>query len=186
MNFTGAYTQNPRSLKGTGIGVADVLLSKPVSGDLSFVDSTRGIRRTKLGLYAQDTFKMTSKLTLTLGSRYANFLSYPWTEVHDRMYHFAPSLGTVVKVGTNGIPQSGIDGDYNNFGPPGVGAAYELLHNTVFRVADGVSCAAVPLDTTENLASGPPEFISSTFTNNQFDFAGAGPACMHQREGICV
>ena len=178
MNFNGNYTVDPASRAGTGLGPADAILGKPISGVIRFVTGTRGYRRTEVGFFLQDTYKATDKLTLNLGVRYDNFLGWPWTEVNDRQYNFIRSEGTVVQVGTGAVPwRSGHPGDNNNFSPR-VGIAYKLTPNTVFRAGYGLYYSTGQLDTTRNLGANPPEFISSNFNNNQFDFAGARPASM--------
>jgi hypothetical protein len=172
MNFSGAYTQNPVSVAGTGLGAADALLGRPLNGTIRYLTGTRGFRRTELGFYVQDTYKATAKLTLTLGLRYENFMGWPWTEVGDRMHQFIPEQQTVVRVGTNGIPRSGVHADNNNFSPR-VGLAYALPGRAVVRAGYGLYYSAPQWDTTRNLAANPPEFVVSAFANDQFDFTGA-------------
>lgn len=176
MAFNGAYTQNPAAPAGTGLGAADVLLGRPISGQIRFLNGTRGFRRTELAFYVQDVYKVTGKLTLTLGLRYENFLGWPWTEVNDRMYQFVPERQDVVRVGTGMVPwRSGARGDHNNLSPR-IGLAYRPFSRTVFRASHGIYYSAPQWDITRNLAANPPEFIVFAFTNSQFDFAGARPA----------
>ena len=156
MAFSGTYTQDPNSRTGTGLGAADALLGLPISGQIRYLTGTRGFRRTELGFYMQDVYKATQKLTVTLGLRYENFIGWPWTEVADRMYQFAPGKQDVVRVGTEGIPRSGVRPDNNNLSPR-VGLAYRLLPKTVFRVAYGMYYSAPQWDITRNLAANPPE-----------------------------
>ncbi len=174
MSFSGAYTQDPNARGGTGLGAADSLLGRPASGTIRFLNGTRGFRRTELGFYVQDVYKATAKLTLTLGLRYENFIGWPWTEVGDRMYQFVPAKQDVVRVGTEGIPRSGVRADNNNFSPR-VGLAYRVLPKTVVRSAYGLYYSAPQWDITRNLAANPPAFIVSSFSNDQFDFIGARP-----------
>jgi outer membrane receptor protein involved in Fe transport len=172
MSFSGAYTQDPNARTGTGLGAADALLGRPISGTIRYLTGTRGFRRTELGFYIQDIYKATANLTLTLGLRYENFFGWPWTEVADRMYQFVPELQDVVRVGTQGIPRSGVRADNNNFSPR-IGLAYRFLPTTVFRAAYGLYYSAPQWDTTRNLAANPPEFVVSSFSNDQFNFDGA-------------
>jgi hypothetical protein len=88
------------------------------------------------------------------------------------MHQFVPELQDVARVGTNGIPPSGVRGDNNNFSPR-AGLAYALPGRAVFRAGYGLYYSAPQWDTTRNLAANPPEFIVSSFTNDQFDFIGA-------------
>lgn len=166
------YTQDPNARNGTGLGAADALLGAPISGTIRYLTGTRGFRRTELGFYVQDIYKASANLTLTLGLRYENFMGWPWTEVADRMNQFVPELQDVVRVGTKGIPRSGVHPDNNNFSPR-VGLAYRLGAKTVLRSAYGLYYSAPQFDITRNLAANPTEFVVSSFANDQFDFAGA-------------
>jgi outer membrane receptor protein involved in Fe transport len=172
MSFSGTYTQDPNSRTGTGLGAADALLGIPISGQIRYLTGTRGFRRTELGFYVQDIYKATQKLTLTLGLRYENFIGWPWTEVADRMFQFVPERQDVVRVGTEGIPRSGVRQDNNNISPR-VGLAYRVLSKTVFRAGYGMYYSAPQWDVTRNLAANPPEFVVSSFANDQFDVIGA-------------
>lgn len=174
MALTGVYTQNPAAIAGSGSGMADALLGKPINGSIRFVRGTRGFRRAEYSFFAQDVWRISPKLTLTLGLRYDNFGAGAWTEVNDRMYQFVPSLQNVVRVGTNGIPRSGIEGDNNNFSPR-AGLAFRMNAKTVIRAAGGVFYTPLLSDVTRNLGANPPEFVSYAFNNNQFDYAGARP-----------
>ena len=173
--FSTIYTTNPASSNGTGIGAADLLLGNPASGGINYVAGTRGFRRTEYALYAQDDYKVSRTLTLNLGLRWEFFHGWPWTEVDDRMYDFLPASQTVVQVGTNGVPRSGVSNRLKNFGPR-AGLAWQPFRKTVFRTAYGIFYSAPQLDVTRNLAANAPEGISTSFTNNQYDFADAHPA----------
>jgi hypothetical protein len=50
------------------------------------------------------------------------------------------------------------------------------LDKTVVRAGYGIFYSAPQFDVTRNLSANPPEGISTSFTNNQFDFPGARPA----------
>src|SRR6185437_12018654 len=148
MSFGTNYTQNPASPNGTGLGAAEVLLGKPGSGNIQFLDGTRGFRRTELDFYAQDDYKVSARLTLNLGLRYEDYIGWPWTEVNNRLYGFVAGQQTVAQVGTNGVPGgSGVNGDLNNFGPR-AGFAYQFSGKTVLRGGYGIFYSAPQLDIT--------------------------------------
>ncbi len=67
-SFTGQFTQNPAHAAGTGAGLADTLLGLDASASLSVWQET-GTRRWEHGLYIQDDYRITNKLTLNLGVR---------------------------------------------------------------------------------------------------------------------
>jgi len=171
LNFGPIYTTNPASASGTGLSLADLLLGAPSDGNIAFVTGTTGYRRTDFGLYAQDTWKVTQKLTLNLGVRYDGFPGYIWTEVANRMAYFRPDLGTTAIVGTGDEPRSGSRNNWANIGPR-VALAYRLGNSTVVRAAYGMFYAPDPQPPTELGDVNPPFVGSVSFTNTQSDFAG--------------
>jgi len=175
LTFSSFYTTNPISSNGTGLGAAELLLGRPASGSIAYVAGTRGLRRTELAAYAQDDVKLSSRLTLNLGLRWEDYVGWPWTEVANRMYAFVPATQSVAQVGTNGIPLSGVNGNNHNFAPR-AGLAWQPLDKTVVRVGYGLFYSAPQFDVTRNLVANPPQGISTSFTNNQFDFPNARPA----------
>src|SRR5579863_7860058 len=117
----------------SGVTWTDLLFGAPKTGVYAFLNNQGfGFRQTDLAFYAQDNYKVTSRLTLNLGVRYENFLGWPWTEVQNRMYYFVPSLSTseLFQVGTNEVPRSGASGNNANF-MPRVGFAYKVTSKTV-------------------------------------------------------
>ena len=91
--------QDPLSPSGTGYGLADFLLGRPLS---SQIDVTRflSLPRWVPSFYAQDSWRVTPKLTLTYGLR--DHMVTPWTERHNQLAGFVPANGgNLVPVGTS-------------------------------------------------------------------------------------
>jgi len=175
ISFGTAYTSNPAAPQNTGLGAAETLLGRPISGSIRFLNGTRGFRRTEVAFYVQDDYKVARAFTLNLGFRYENFLGWPWTEVNNRQYALVANQD-VVRAGSGGVPSgAAVFGDHNNFGPR-IGFAWNPVAKTVLRAGYGLFYSAPQLDITRNLASNPPEFIVYAFTNDQFNFQGARPA----------
>jgi hypothetical protein len=84
-NFTGVYT---------GFGYADFLLGIPQTTSLSIPTPYNYIRGTVFGLYAQDDFKVTSKLALNYGLRWD--LEPPYQDKNGEIYSFDPKSGALV------------------------------------------------------------------------------------------
>ena len=75
------------------------------------------------GLFAQDDWRVNSRLTLNLGIRW-DFLTWPY-EMHNNQAAFDVQNGTVLLAGQNGVPRSIRNQNPLNFAPR-VGFAYEL------------------------------------------------------------
>ncbi len=58
-------------------------------------DFSRGIRGNALNAYAQDTYRLSSRLTLNFGLRYE--LPFPYTEIHNRQSLWEPGVQSKVK-----------------------------------------------------------------------------------------
>lgn len=87
MTFNGSVTGNGNA--AAGLGMADFLLGLASSwrqGNLALYDN----RVNNVGLYVQDSWKVSSRLTLSYGVRWEPF--YPFTSKHGWLQHFEPSL----------------------------------------------------------------------------------------------
>ena len=151
----------------TGLAWTDLLFGAPKSGSYAYVHGTRGFRQTDLSLYAQDNYKVSSRLTLNLGVRYENFLGWPWTEVNNKMYNFVPSISTTTleQVGTQGVPSSGVNGNNLNFAPR-VGFAYKVTSKTVFHAGFGTYYSAPNVTNSSGLSNNVPGIDYWTFNNS--------------------
>ena len=73
---------------------ASFLIGQPVFFLQGRGDFNRGINGKSMNAYVQDTYKMTSRLTLNLGLRYD--LPSPYTEIHNRQSLFIPGRQSTV------------------------------------------------------------------------------------------
>ena len=152
--FSQAMTQGPdpnRASSTAGNSIASMLLGAgtvPQTTNNRLVQAWKNISTQSFyhGLYLQDDWRLTSKLTLNLGIRYD--LDSPRTERHDRMNYFDgqarsplggkvagyPDLrGGLVFVAVNGASRHQFPWDRNNWAPR-AGLAYQIDSRTVLRM----------------------------------------------------
>jgi Carboxypeptidase regulatory-like domain/TonB dependent receptor len=112
---------------------ASFLSGEPVVFLQGLGNFTRHIRGNEFNAYAQDTYKVTPRLTLNLGLRYE--LPLPYTEIHNLNSMFIPGRQSVVMPdaptgllypGDPGIP-AGLIPTYKTAFAPRVGFAYDMF-----------------------------------------------------------
>lgn len=128
----------------TGFGAASFLLGYGSTGTLTVPSLTAGGMLYQ-GYYVNDTFQVTSKLTLNFGIRWE--IPGPWTERFDRLTVFLPNTPNPLVPSYNGMiglvnsPQRPsrrqMDKQYNLV-VPRVGLAYRLTDRLVVRSGYGV------------------------------------------------
>ncbi len=133
---------------GTGNAVASLLLGEVNAASIQVSDKIRS-RSSYIGVYAQDDFRVTSRLTLNIGLRWETEL--PRREADNKMNSFDPlainpvsgTLGVVTFAGLNSTPVRAFRTDKNNVGPR-AGFAYRLRgkRETVIRGGAGIFYAS--------------------------------------------
>jgi hypothetical protein len=148
--YNNTTTVNGNGTSGmTGNGYASFLLGQV---DTAYVNTIQDpeLRRMAWGLFIQDTWKVTHKLTLDYGLRWdlqswGHEIYYRWTE-------FGPTVPNPVTGNLGGILYSGYGPGrcgctFTNTYPysiaPRLGAAYQLDSKTVFRGGAGVTYAPI-------------------------------------------
>ncbi|MDX1980482.1 MAG: TonB-dependent receptor, partial [Bryobacteraceae bacterium] len=152
-NFAAGFTQgpNPNTASATaGNSIASLLLGTGTTGNV-LIRNWKNVASQSFyhGFYAQDDWRVTSKLTLNIGLRYE--VDLPRTERYNRFNWFEPYAvsplsgkvpgfgelyGGVRFVGVDGNPRTQFHKDLNNFGPR-IGFAYQANSKTVVRAAYG-------------------------------------------------
>ena len=102
---------------GTGFGFADFLLGL-ADNQGHFVNQTEGVaqvpaqvagKQTYRALYANDTWRVTQKLTISAGLRYE--LQGPWSERFNDLTYWSPNAVNGAVTGCNGVAGSPCTGD---------------------------------------------------------------------------
>ncbi|HYS25564.1 MAG TPA: carboxypeptidase regulatory-like domain-containing protein [Vicinamibacterales bacterium] len=143
LTFTPLITSN-LGAANTGNALASFLLGEVNAGSVQISDLIRS-RASYWAFYAQDDWRVTSRLTLNYGLRWEAEL--PRREVDNRMNSFDPlainpvsgTPGVVTFAGINRTPARAFATDWNNVGPR-VGFAYQLNQSgrTVLRGGTGI------------------------------------------------
>jgi hypothetical protein len=146
----------------TGNALADLLLGLPSVTTGAQLDNPQRLRTENLGLFVQDSWAVTSRLTLNAGLRYE--ITSPPVDADDRATIYDPSTGTLVGVGTEGVPRAGYDTDWNNLAPRlGVAWTADSKGHTVVRGAYGVYYNQSALAPSEGLYFSDPYFHLDIF-----------------------
>lgn len=146
----------------TGNSLADLLLGSPTVTGGARVDNAQHLRTESYHFFVNDQIRLTPRLTLSAGLRYE--YNSPPVDVFDRANVYDTATGTLLRVGTSGVPRSGFRSDRNNFAPR-VGLAYTLGEEgeTVLRAGYGIYYDQSPLAPGEALYFNRPFFDFNLF-----------------------
>ena len=142
MEFDGRFTRSAASASSGGDGSADFVLGLPYHfGRGVSTGKTWEQRSDVIGIYAQDTWRVTDRLTLNLGLRYDAHT--PWVETHDQQANYNFGTGNVDLAGKNGASRALYRGFYGGRDfQPRIGFAWTpamLGNHTVIRAAFTIS-----------------------------------------------
>lgn len=172
-----------------GGGITFSSLTNYLSGVASQSAQTRlavspAIRVTAFDGFAQDDYRVTSRLTLNLGLRYE--LNGVPNEIHDRLSVYNVSSRTLAQAGTSGVEI--YKKDFNNFGAR-LGFSFSPFRDsrTVVRGGFGLYFDQPVTNIVTGLGSNPPFSSSVTFNNTAqvplnidltrpFNLPGGGPS----------
>lgn len=145
-NFTSAFTQGPNPNQALGGDpLASFLLGTPASASVSPAIAL-SIQSKYMGIYLQDDWKATDKLTLNLGLRYE--YETPFTERQNRLTNFTPSASVPLNGVANlhgALTFPGVRGTnryettaYANHFEPRIGFAWNPVRTTVVHGGGGI------------------------------------------------
>ena len=156
----------------TGNALADLLLGRPSTFEQQ-AKTESNIRTTEIGVYAQDDWKMSSRLSLNLGLRWDPY--FPFEDTQDRFGQFLPGVQSTVfptaPVGAvfpndPGVPRATIQDRLANFAPR-IGFAYDPFGNgrTSVRGGYGVFHSQIRQQANNGINLAQPFSLRLTITN---------------------
>jgi hypothetical protein len=139
LSFNQAQTQNLITPSGTGNAFASLLVGVPSAGGRAIGNPLIDVDGAFDGIYLQDTIRLSSRLSMTLGVRWDFARAFKTDAVLGSFdmrgggwLLTAPvNIPNVAYQGPN-VRQGMFDPDWNNFGPR-LGAAYSIMRKTVLR-----------------------------------------------------
>lgn len=152
--------------------LADFLLGLPSEASITRGQFGRGFRQWSGSLFAQDSWRLTPRLTLNLGLRYD--YTAPWTEVNNKLSNLLPGQGLVDASAAsfpglyaadrnNFAPRAGFAFDFNGRGATVLRGGFGILYETLLQ--------ANSVELVENNA--PFSSLAVTRTPTPFSAGGA-------------
>jgi hypothetical protein len=172
--FDGSITNHGAS--GTpNTQIADFLLGKVKTTSYEQAQPPTGRRNYNFGIFVQDDWKATPKLTLNLGLRYE--YESPLTIATNIYSRIDPNTGILLAAGLNGVSRSLNINTPKADVSPRIGLAYSIDEKTVLRAAFGTFYGTIFQNLGGQLAY--PGF-DNTITTNNLGTAIAQPLSLSQ------
>ncbi|MFI5072610.1 MAG: carboxypeptidase regulatory-like domain-containing protein, partial [Terriglobales bacterium] len=118
-----------------GSDIADLLLGIPQVVDIGLQLTNPHTKSWDLDFYAEDSWKVTQKLTLNYGLRYE--YQNPYTEANNHMSNYDVAHNRILVAGLGGNSNSLVAARRDQFAPR-VGFAFQANQKTVFRGGFGI------------------------------------------------
>jgi len=166
-DFSGA------TLYGTGgSDLADLLLGLPLDLYMGLQLTNPYTHSWEMDYYAQDTYKMTPRLTLNYGVRYE--FQAPYAEQHNLASNYVPNPsdpttgGQILLAGRGGNSRSLVNARWNQFAPR-LGFAFQINPKTVLRGGWGLFFSPENDAREDLLTKNLPFAIQQTWNNIPYD-----------------
>jgi len=171
INFGRNYTNNPVTNTG-GSGIASLLTGYINSAARGFLLEPYTLRTQEHGMFIQDDFKMSGRLTINAGLRYEIFRAE--TEEDDKIVNFDPVNLRLIYAGEDGASRSvNKKTQYGNFAPR-IGLTYDLFGDasTILRTGFAITYFPEQPSASNMIGQQVPYTISQnvSFATNPTDF----------------
>ena len=159
ITFGTSFVNDPLTNSG-GTGLAEVLLGNFNSAARGFLREPYTLQVVEHGMFAQDDFKVNSRLTLNLGVRYEIFKAP--TEEENRLANFDYETFRLVYAGEDGTSRSANKKTHYGDFAPRIGLTYDLTGDarTILRTGFGITYFPDPHSASNLLGINVPFAIS--------------------------
>jgi hypothetical protein len=146
LNYSGAFTANPTATNAGGYGPADFVLDRVQSAGVTLGSINVGQRQWRIAGFAQDSYKVLPRLTLTFGLRYE--YDEPWIEQNNKTGTVDLNTGQVLyaaHIPTGAPTGAGLCSNTACYQPnyrqwmPHIGFAYQARDKLVIRGGYGAN-----------------------------------------------
>ena len=161
--FSGFYTNQPSNSRlAAGNSMADFMLGTPVSIIQIRQEAPMDTRSNEIGLYAQDDFRLSRRLTLNLGARW-DFFGAP-NEIGGNITTYDPKTNSFLRKNPPAHASRRLFG-------PRAGVTYLVTGRTVIRTGYGISYFPQLQGVQSSWANNDPPFITQHNFSNTGSFA---------------
>ena len=136
-DFSQAITSSA-NVSGSGLGTASMLLGSPDVFERGVYNFIPHERQWRTGIYFQDVWRISPKLTANLGGRW-DYYGPDTTPIKGGLANFNPGSGDQVLANLGGNSSSAGVTPYHEAWSPRIGLAYKLTNQTVLRAGLGRS-----------------------------------------------
>lgn len=159
------FDQNAFFFNG-GSDLSDLLVGLPEVVDIGLQLTKPHTQSWELHFYGEDTFKVTSKLTVIYGLRYE--FQNPYTEASNESSNYDPASNSILLAGRGGNSSALVNSRKNDFSPR-FGVAYQINQKTAVRAGYGLFYTPENDAREDVLTQNYPFSLQSSFTNSVFD-----------------
>lgn len=155
-----------------GSDVADLVLGLPLDVYMGLQLTKPHTQSWNLDWYAQDSYKVTPRLTLNYGLRYE--YAAPWTEANNQMSNYDLASGNILIAGAGGNSASLVKPRKNDISPR-LGFAFQANPKTVLRAGLGIFYSPENDGREDSLTKNNPFALQYSFSNWEFNVAPSNP-----------
>lgn len=167
MGFNGSFTQDPNSRGNTGDSMADFLLGDASSGTIGN-QTGESMLSHNYGLFFQDDWRVSPRLTLNLGLRWDRFGPPSFHSIAASRFEFQPASHTYRIASPSDTSDCGCVQNNKNFAPR-VGFAFQADPKTVIRSGFGIYFGEPSYENEDGARffNQPPQFTEISFPTDR-------------------